>query len=78
MWPCKPAYSVSRPIVMRLLYGRYLESPNFFRGYHYFQTGCGAHPASYPIGTKGSFTQGKEAEAQFEAFPYIFRDAVRT
>ena len=57
----------------------------FFRGYHYFQTGCEAHPASYPVDTRGSFTRGKAAEAEFEAeghdksnFPYIFRDAVRT
>jgi hypothetical protein len=57
----------------------------FFHGYHNFQTGCGAHPASYPMGTRGSFNRGKTTEAEFEAewhdksnFPYIFRDAVRT
>jgi hypothetical protein len=27
------------------------------------QTGSGAHPASYPMGTKGSFPRGKAAGA---------------
>jgi hypothetical protein len=56
----------------------------FFHGYHYFQTGWGAHTASYPMGTRRSFTRGKAMEAEFEAeghhkpnFPYIFRDVVR-
>jgi hypothetical protein len=31
---------------------------------HYrVQNGSGAHPASYPIGTRGSFPGGKAAEA---------------
>jgi hypothetical protein len=30
---------------------------------HYVQTGSGAHPASYPMGTEGSFHGGKAAEA---------------
>jgi len=69
---------------MKLRYVQCLESP-FFRGYHYFQTGCGAHTVFYPRGTRGRFTRGKAAEAEFEAeghdnsdFPYIFRDTVRT
>jgi hypothetical protein len=28
-----------------------------------FQTGCGAHPASYPLGSLGSFPEGKAAGA---------------
>jgi hypothetical protein len=31
---------------------------------HYVvQNGCGAHPASYPVGTRGSFPGGKAAGA---------------
>jgi hypothetical protein len=30
---------------------------------HSAQTGSGAHPASYPIGTRGSFPEGKVAGA---------------
>jgi hypothetical protein len=30
---------------------------------HRVQNGSGAHPASYPVGTRGSFTGGKAAEA---------------
>jgi hypothetical protein len=30
---------------------------------HRVQTGSGAYPASYPMGTRGSFRGGKEAEA---------------
>jgi len=28
---------------------------------HSIQTGCGAHPAPYPMGTRGSFPEGKAA-----------------
>jgi hypothetical protein len=28
------------------------------------QNGCGAHPASYPMGTGGSFLGGKAARAR--------------
>jgi hypothetical protein len=58
-----------------------VDSPVSFIGYHYFQTGCGAYPASYPVGTRGRFTRGKAVEAEFEAewhdksnLPYILRD----
>jgi hypothetical protein len=34
-----------------------------FSLFHSIQTGFGAHPASYPIGTGGSFPKGKTAEA---------------
>jgi hypothetical protein len=34
----------------------------FFLG-HFVQTGSGAHPASYPCGTCGSFRGGKAAGA---------------
>jgi hypothetical protein len=32
-----------------------------FSLHHRVQTGSGAHPASYPMGTGGSFTRGKAA-----------------
>jgi hypothetical protein len=31
---------------------------------HRVQTGCGAHPASYPMGTGGSFLGSKAAERE--------------
>jgi hypothetical protein len=34
-----------------------------FSLHHRVQNGSGAHPASYPMGTRGSFTAGKEAGA---------------
>jgi hypothetical protein len=37
-------------------------SGNFSVRYH-IQTGSGAHPASYPVGTRGSFPGGKAAWA---------------
>jgi hypothetical protein len=34
-----------------------------FSLHHRVQNGSGAHPASYPMGTRGSFPVGKAAEA---------------
>jgi hypothetical protein len=34
-----------------------------FSLHHHVQNGSGAHPASYPMGTRGSFLGGKAAEA---------------
>jgi hypothetical protein len=34
-----------------------------FSLHHPVQNGSGAHPASYPMGTRGSFPGGKAAEA---------------
>jgi hypothetical protein len=34
-----------------------------FSLHHHVQNGSGAHPASYPMGTKGSFPGGKAAGA---------------
>jgi hypothetical protein len=34
-----------------------------FSLHHRVQNGSGAHPASYPMGTRGSFPEGKAAEA---------------
>jgi hypothetical protein len=34
-----------------------------FSLHHLIQSGSGAHPASYPMGTRGSFPGGKAAEA---------------
>jgi len=31
--------------------------------HHHIQNGSGAHPASYPMGTRGSFPWGKAARA---------------
>jgi hypothetical protein len=39
-----------------------LEAGNFSL-HHHIQNGCGAHPASYPMGTMGSFPGGKAAGA---------------
>jgi hypothetical protein len=39
-----------------------VEAGNFSL-YHRFQTGSGANPASYPMGTGGSFPGGKAAGA---------------
>jgi hypothetical protein len=37
---------------------------------HYrLQNGCGAHPASYPMGTKGSFHGGKAAGCEADHSP---------
>jgi hypothetical protein len=38
------------------------EAGNFSL-HHQVQNGSGAHPASYPMGTRGSFPAGKAAEA---------------
>jgi hypothetical protein len=34
-----------------------------FSLHHCIQNGCGAHPASYPMGSKGCFPGGKAAGA---------------
>jgi hypothetical protein len=34
-----------------------------FSLHHRVQAGSGAHPASYPVGTRGSFSEGKAAWA---------------
>jgi hypothetical protein len=34
-----------------------------FSLHHFIQHGSGAHPASYPMGTRGSFPGGKAARA---------------
>jgi hypothetical protein len=34
-----------------------------FSFHHCVQNGSGAHPASYPMGTRGSFLGGKAAES---------------
>jgi hypothetical protein len=42
---------------------RFPEGAGNFSLYHCIQNGTGAHPASYPIGTGGSFSGGKAAGA---------------
>jgi hypothetical protein len=58
------------PVGMALGYGlddrgcrvRFLEGSGHFSLHHRFQNGSGAHPASYPMGTRGSFPGGKAAD----------------
>jgi hypothetical protein len=42
---------------------RFRAEAGNFSLHHRVQTGSGAHPPSYPMGTKGSFPGGKAAEA---------------
>jgi hypothetical protein len=42
---------------------RFLAGDGNFSLHHHIQNGAGAHPASYPMGTKGSFPGGKAAGA---------------
>jgi len=41
----------------------FLTGAGNFSLHHHVQTGSGAYPASYLIGTRGSFAGGKEAGA---------------
>jgi len=40
------------------MFGEYNISPD-----HHIQAGTGAHPASYPMGIRGSFSAGKAVRA---------------
>jgi hypothetical protein len=40
---------------------RFLAEAGNFSFHHRIQTGSGAHPDSYPVGTRGSLTGGKAA-----------------
>jgi hypothetical protein len=42
---------------------RFLAGAGNFSLHHRVHNGSGAHPASYPMGTRGSFSRGKAAEA---------------
>jgi hypothetical protein len=42
---------------------RFLAGAGNFSFHHRVQNGSGAHPASYPMGTRGSFPEGKAAGA---------------
>jgi hypothetical protein len=42
---------------------RFLVGAGNFSLHHCVQNGSGAHPASYPVGTRGSFSGGKVAGA---------------
>jgi hypothetical protein len=42
---------------------RFLAGAGNFSLHHHVQYGSGAHPASYPMGTMGSFLGGKAARA---------------
>jgi len=55
-----PTGAAVAQLVWRLVYG--LEGhagAGNFSLHHRFQTGSGVYPASYPIGTRGSFSEGK-------------------
>jgi hypothetical protein len=41
----------------------FLEGAGNFSLHHHVQNGSGAHPDSYPVGTRGSFLGGKVARA---------------
>jgi hypothetical protein len=40
---------------------QFLEGAGNFSLYHHVQNSSGAHPTSYPVGTRGSFPGGKVA-----------------
>jgi hypothetical protein len=42
---------------------RFPARPGNFSLHHRLQNGSGAHPASYPVGNRGSFPGGKAAGA---------------
>jgi hypothetical protein len=42
---------------------RFPAEAGYFSLHHRVQNGSGAHPASYPMGTRGSFPGGKAAGA---------------
>jgi hypothetical protein len=42
---------------------RFQAGAGSFSLHHHVQNGSGAHPASYPMGTRGSITGGKAAGA---------------
>jgi hypothetical protein len=48
---------------------RFLVGARNFSLYHHIQNGSGAHPASYPLGTRGSFTGGKAAGHEADHAP---------
>jgi hypothetical protein len=41
----------------------FLAGAGYFSFRHRVQNGSGAHPASFPMGTRGSFPEGKAAGA---------------
>jgi len=64
MMPCKsPDSSDSKALVVRGSRVRIPAEAGKFSLHHRIQTGSGAHPASYPMGTTGSFPEGKATAA---------------
>jgi hypothetical protein len=63
----EPRKSRDSPVGIALGYGlddrgsrvRFLAGAGNFSLHHRVQNGSGAHPASYPMGTRGSFPGGK-------------------
>jgi hypothetical protein len=54
----------------RMIGVRFLEGAGNFSLRYHVQTGSGAHPASYPMRTTGSFPGGKVAGAWSLPLPY--------
>jgi hypothetical protein len=53
---------VNVAIGIKIIKMRYCTEYQIYKNYR-VQTGSGAHPASYPMGTRGSFPEGKAAGA---------------
>jgi hypothetical protein len=51
---------------------RFLARARNFSLHHHSQNGSGAHPASYPVGTSGSFPGGKAAVAWSWPLTFIY------
>jgi hypothetical protein len=49
-----------------------------FSLFHIGQTGSGAHPASYIMGTRGSFPRGKAAECEADHSPLTSAEVKKT
>jgi hypothetical protein len=70
-WPLQGIVSRDSSVGMAMGYGlddrgsgvRFPAGAGNFSLNHSVQNGCGDHPASYPVGTTGSFLGGKAAGA---------------
>jgi hypothetical protein len=61
--PAGIAHSIQRWATGWMARVRFPAGRRHFSPLHNVQTGPGAHPVSYPMGTEGNFPGGKEAEA---------------
>jgi hypothetical protein len=53
--------AISYGLNKRMIGVRFAAGAGNFSVRHHVQTSSGAHPASYPMGTEGSFCRGKAA-----------------